>query len=131
MAVLARRVADGGRLSVTVRNGHSLAMRPGLRGQWAAALAAFDGPDYVNELGVAARADRLEDVEQDLAAAGLDLLAWYGVRVLNEAIPVAEQPPPGDELRLLLDAEDRAGRTDPYRWLASQLHVIAGRSEGT
>ena len=28
----------------------------------------------------------------------------------------------------LLDAEDIAGRRDPYRWMASQLHVVAGRA---
>ena len=25
----------------------------------------------------------------------------------------------------LLDAEERAGSTEPYKWMASQLHVIA------
>jgi len=131
VASLARRLEPGGRLSVTVRNGHALAMRPGLRGDWAAALAAFDRPDYVNEIGVSARADRIEDVESDLRRAGLQMAACYGVRVLNDAIPVEQQPPPDDELGLLLDAEDRAGRLDPYRWMASQLHVVATRPEGT
>ncbi|MEZ5179739.1 MAG: methyltransferase domain-containing protein [Acidimicrobiales bacterium] len=127
---LAGRVAPGGRLSITVRNGHALAFRPGLRGDWAGALAALEGPDYVNEIGVSARADRLSDVEADLDGVGLGVVAWYGVRVLNDAVPVDQQPPAvDDELGLLLEAEDRVGRLDPYRWMASQLHVVAARGE--
>jgi hypothetical protein len=33
--------------------------------------------------------------------------------------------PTDENVALLLDAEDEAGRRDPYRWMASQLHVIA------
>lgn len=131
VATLATRLESAsGRLSVTVRNGHALAMRPGLRGDWRGALAAFDSLDYVNELGVAAVADRIEDVEAHVAAAGLRVLEWFGVRVLNDAIPVAAALPPADELAELLDAEEQAGRRDPCRWMASQLHVIAAADLG-
>ena len=123
---LAARLSPGsGRLSVTVRNGHALAMRPGLRGDWGGALAAFDSLDYVNELGVDAVADRLEDVEAHVKSAGLRVVEWFGVRVLNDAVPAATAVPEASELADLLDAEEQAGRRDPYRWLASQLHVIA------
>ena len=81
----------------------------------------------MNELGVAARADRLDDLTRDLDAAQMDLAAWYGVRVFNDAVPSDMDVPADEDLDALLDAEDRAGRTDPYRWMASQLHVI-GRS---
>jgi S-adenosylmethionine-dependent methyltransferase len=125
IAGLARHVAADGRLSVTFRNGHALAWRPGLRQDWAAALDAFDRLDYVNELGVSARADRLEDVQTDLAAVGLEIVEWFGVRVFNDALPPDIEPPTGDDLSKLLDAEYEAGRRDPYRWMASQMHVIA------
>lgn len=124
---LADRVGPGGIVSVTVRNGHALAFRPGLRGDWAGALAAFDRADYVNEIGVSARADRLDEITADLESAGLVLVDWYGVRVLNDAEPVDAQPPPPDALAVLLDVEDRAGREDPYRWFGSQLHLVARR----
>lgn len=55
------------------------------------------------------------------------MIGWYGVRVFNDAVPTATGVPPDEELSLLLDAEERAGSTDPYRWMAEQLHVIAGR----
>jgi 2-polyprenyl-3-methyl-5-hydroxy-6-metoxy-1,4-benzoquinol methylase len=128
LASLATCVADHGKLSVTFRNGHALAMRPGLRRDWRAALAAFDSAQYVNELGLPATADRLDGIAGHLAAVGLRLRTWYGVRVLNDAIASDVTPPEPDELALLLDAEERAGNTDPYRWMASQLHVIAERA---
>jgi S-adenosylmethionine-dependent methyltransferase len=126
IARLAERVEPGtGRLSVTVRNGHALAMRPGLRRDWPAALAAFDTTDYVNELGVPARADLIDDLAAGLDAVGLTIVEWYGVRVFNDGIAPETAPPTGEGLDLLLDAEDLAGRRDPYRWLGSQLHVVA------
>ena len=72
-------------------------------------------------------ADRIEEIEASLRDAGLALTSWYGVRVFNDAIPVDTAVPELDELADLLDAEEKAGTTDPYRWMASQLHVFAGR----
>lgn len=124
---LARHRSEDGKLSITFRNGHGLAMRPGLRQDWTGALAAFESSEYVNELGLSAVADRVEDVETDLRYNGLALITWYGVRIFNDAIPADTAVPELDKLVDLLDAEEKAGRTDPYRWMASQLHVIAGR----
>jgi 2-polyprenyl-3-methyl-5-hydroxy-6-metoxy-1,4-benzoquinol methylase len=56
---LASKVAAGGTLSITFRNGEALAYRPGLRRQWKQALAAFDATTYVNELGADAQAHTL------------------------------------------------------------------------
>jgi S-adenosylmethionine-dependent methyltransferase len=125
IAALAARVAPHGRLSFTVRNAHALAMRPGLRRDWTAALDAFGTREYVNELGADAVADRLEDVEQVLALSCFDIVEWFGVRVFNDAIPSDMPAPAPAELALLLEAEERAGRLDPYRWMASQFHVVA------
>ena len=55
LAGLARMLAPGGLLSLLVRNADALAMRPGLSGDWAAALAAFDTGTYPNRLGLAVR----------------------------------------------------------------------------
>jgi 2-polyprenyl-3-methyl-5-hydroxy-6-metoxy-1,4-benzoquinol methylase len=127
LAALAERVAAAGLLSVTFRNGHALALRPALRRDWAGALRALDADAYVNELGVEAAAHRLDAIEATLAALGFRIEQWFGVRVFNDAVP-SDAPVPGDaELAALLDAEEQAGCRDPYRWLASQLHVIATR----
>jgi len=128
LAALAGRVGGDGYLSVTFRNGHGLAMRPGLRRDWATALAAFDSDDYVNELGLRAGADRLPEVTRVLDALDLDVVDWFGVRVFTDASPADGAVPDPDELTKVIDAEERAGATDPYRWLAAQLHVVAGRA---
>ena len=74
---LGERMKGDGRLSITFRNGHALAMRPGLRGDWAAALAAFAATAYVDELGLDAWANRTGEIEAALNAAGLRSVAWY------------------------------------------------------
>ncbi len=127
ITALSRRVALRGLLSVTFRNGHALAFRPAMRRDWAGALAAMEAKEYVNELGVAARSDRLENVETALVESGFEIESWYGVRVFNDAIAADMQVPEGEDLAAMLEAEDAAGRRDPYRWLASQLHVVARR----
>jgi hypothetical protein len=76
---------------------------------------------------VDARADQLDEVVTDLASCGLELVEWYGVRVFNDAVASDVAVPDDEDLAALLDAEDAAGRRDPYRWLGSQMHVIARR----
>lgn len=128
VAALAAAVAPGGLVSVVARNGEALAMRPGMRGLWADALAAFDQTGYVNELGVAARADTVDGLRALLEEAGLRVQEWYGVRVLSDWVD-AETPPPEDpdQLAALLDAEEQAGRRDPYRRVATLVHLVSRR----
>ena len=60
------------------------------------------------------------------------MVTWYGVRVFNRtAVPTDVDPPGREVLGLLLDAEERAGATEPYKWMASQLHVIASPASMT
>ena len=129
LAAAAQCLAPGGLLSVVARNGAALAMRPGMRGQWAAALAAFDATTYRNEIGVDARADSIEDLTDRLRALGLAREEWYGVRTFSDRVSVDEPAPTAPrELAALLDAEDRAGRTDPYRGIATLVHVLARKT---
>lgn len=113
LAGLARMLAQGGLLSLLVRNADALAMRPGLSGDWAGALTAFDTTAYTNRLGLDVRADRLATLTATLAGIGAPLAAWYGVRVFTDtAVDDAEIPA---DVETLLTVEERAGRTDPYR----------------
>ena len=114
--------APGGMASLLVRNGDALAMRPGLSGEWAACRSAFGSDRYENRIGLSARADRLDDLTGLVVADGLQVTAWYGVRVFTDTAPSDVEPPP--DLAALLDCEERAGRTDPYRRVAALLHVI-------
>ncbi|GGJ47513.1 class I SAM-dependent methyltransferase [Streptomyces brasiliensis] len=128
LAGLARMLAPGGLLSLLVRNGDALAMRSGLSGDWTTALAAFDTMAYRNRLGLDVRADRLSAVTATLAGIGAPLHAWYGVRVFTDTAPDGTDLPGGPgELETLLAAEERAGRTDPYRGVAALLHLCGVR----
>ena len=128
LRAIARLTAPGGLVSLLVRNGDALAMRPGLLGDWAACAAAFGSDRYANRIGVTARADRLADLTGRLADHGLELTAWYGVRVFTDlAASDAEPPDSPADLEALLDCEERAGRTDPYRQVAAMTHLIARR----
>ncbi|MGW6020759.1 class I SAM-dependent methyltransferase [Streptomyces sp. NPDC055099] len=128
LAGLARMLAPGGLLSLLVRNADALAMRPGMAGDWAGAMSAFDSTVYRNRLGIEARADRLDAVSASLAGIAAPLHAWYGVRVFTDGAADEVVPPAEDaELAALLAAEERAGRTDPYRRVAALLHVCGVR----
>ncbi|MFK4068064.1 class I SAM-dependent methyltransferase [Streptomyces sp. NPDC029674] len=127
LAGLARMLAPGGLLSLLVRNAEALAMRPGLAGDWAGALAAFDSVTYRNRLGIDARADRLDALTSALAGIAAPLQAWYGVRVFTDTVADGAVIPPEWELEALLAAEERAGRTDPYRRVAALLHLCGVR----
>ncbi|MCT7353023.1 methyltransferase domain-containing protein [Streptomyces sp. 15-116A] len=125
VAGLARMLAPGGLLSLVVRNGDALAMRPGLSGDWAGALAAFDTTAYTNRLGLDVRADRLKNLTATLAGIGAPLHTWYGIRVFTDTAADGAGAP-GD-LETLLAVEERAGRTDPYRGVAALLHLCGVR----
>lgn len=124
---LAGVVAPGGMVSLLVRNGDALAMRPGLLGDWDSARHAFDGDAYLNRIGVSARADRLHDLTAALSQRQLAICQWYGVRVFTDAAPTDAPLPEDAALDAILECEERAGRTDPYRHVAALLHLIAKR----
>ena len=127
LRAIATLAAPAGLVSLLVRNGDALAMRPGLSGDWTACRSAFGSDRYENRIGVSARADRLADLTGRLAGHGLRVTAWYGVRVFTDIASSDAEPPP--DLATLLDCEERAGRTDPYRQVAALLHVIARKGE--
>lgn len=137
LAGLARMLAPGGLLSLLVRNGDALAMRPGLSGDWAGALAAFgtaaSAPAFdsaraggsASRLGPEVRADRLAGLTATLAGIGAPLHTWYGVRVFAD--PAADDAGVVADVETLLAVEERAGRTDPYRGVAALLHLCGVR----
>ncbi|GAA2522038.1 MULTISPECIES: methyltransferase domain-containing protein [Streptomyces] len=125
LAGLARVLAPGGLLSLLVRNGDALAMRPGLSGDWAGALAAFGSTAYRDRLGLDVRADRLKTLTATLAGIGAPLHTWYGVRVFTDTAANGAHLP--DDLETLLAVEEKAGRTDPYRGVAALLHLCGVR----
>ncbi|MER5681181.1 MULTISPECIES: class I SAM-dependent methyltransferase [Streptomyces] len=127
LAGLARMLAPGGLLSLLVRNADALAMRPGTAGDFGGALAAFETDTYTNRLGRSVRADRLDVLRATLAGIAAPLHTWYGVRVFTDNVSNEAELPGPEELARVFDAEDRAGRTDPYRGVAALLHLCGVR----
>jgi SAM-dependent methyltransferase len=123
-------VVAGGIVSLLVRNGDALAMRPGLLGDWDAVGKAFDGVAvYRNRIGVDARADRLADLTAALARRRMPVSRWYGVRVFTDAAASGAPLPDDATLDAIVQCEEQAGRTDPYRHVAALLHLIAVRED--
>jgi SAM-dependent methyltransferase len=133
--------APGGIVSIVAKNVEALAVRPALAGDWAAALAAFEGERQVNGLGVDTRADHVDALSELLAARGVDPVAWYGVRLFTDGwtpdrpAPATTATPwigavgatPPSELALILAVELEASRRDPYRRLSRLFHLVARR----
>jgi SAM-dependent methyltransferase len=122
VTAMTRVAAPKAGLSILVRNGLALAMRDGLRGDWRAALDAFDRRDYTNRLGLVARSHTPDEVDAAVVSLGWRRDRWYGVRVFTDHRD-DDLTPDQDELEPVLMAEIEAGRRDPYRQVAALLHL--------
>ncbi len=122
---LARVTRPGGVVSALSRNRAGIALRAGLTGDWQGAIDGIDARHYRNRLGVeAARGHDPAEIHQSFVGAGLDVEAWYGVRLLTDHWDDA--PTPGDIDRIV-DAEAALGAVDPYRQVAALTHTIGRR----
>ncbi len=115
----------GGVVSIVAKNIEVLAVRPALEGDWDGAMAAFDGSRQVNGLGVDTRADHVEDLSATLAEAGVDPIAWYGVRLFTDGW--TPDRPVTDPEAMVLAVELEASRRDPYRRLSRLFHLLGRR----
>jgi SAM-dependent methyltransferase len=121
LAALSAVAAAGAGLSLLIRNGLALAMRDGLRGDYPAALRAFDTLDYTNRFGLHAHAHSPDIIDRAVASFGWQRQRWYGVRLFTDHL---DQPAPAvAELTNVLAAELEAGSRDPYRQVAPILHL--------
>jgi S-adenosylmethionine-dependent methyltransferase len=126
LAALSAVTAPGAVLSLLVRNGLALAMRPGLCGDWKAAREAFGSLRYVNRLRITARAHTPAQLDAALRPLGWRRRAWFGVRVFTDHRDgLAPEPA---ELEQLLAAEREAGHRDPYRRIAALLHLVYAKA---
>jgi len=121
---LAALAADHAVVSIVAKNARALATRPALRGDWPAALAAFNATGDRNGLGIVTRADTIEDLGARLEHRGVDRVAWYGVRYFTDGW-TPDRPAIDDEAGALA-VELEASRRDPYR-AASRLFHLVGR----
>lgn len=116
--------ADGV-VSIAAKNLAVMAVRPALEGDWAGALAGFDGARQINGLGADTRGDTVEDFSDRLIAHGVAPLAWYGVRLFTDGW--ARERPATDDEETVLAVELEASRRDPYRQLSRLFHLVGRR----
>lgn len=128
LAALAGALAPGGRLSLLVRNGLALAMRPGLLGDWAEVGPALSSDGYTNRLGLTARAHTPAQLDEACGALGLRRTRWWGVRVFSDHLP--GDAPPGDDIDERVAAELAVSEVDPYRQVAALTHLVYSGAYG-
>jgi S-adenosylmethionine-dependent methyltransferase len=136
-AALADLAEPGGIVSLVAKNARCLAARPALEGRWEEALAAFGADRQVNGLGLDTRADTVEELSALLAGAGVEPVAWYGVRLFTDgwtppdrvAGQAAGAPDAiaDDALTAIFAVELEASRRDPYRQLSRLFHLVGAR----
>ena len=122
--VLANLVRPGAVVSLIAKNGEALAMRAALEQRYADAIALFDADADLGRVGVVTRGDSLTSLTAVFDRHRLRLIAWYGIRVFTDHLG---DEPAGNDSAVAVEAEWRAGQTDPYRQLARLLHLVGQR----
>jgi SAM-dependent methyltransferase len=118
-----RSVATSGAvLSLLEKNRLALAMRPGIRGDYAEALRVLDDPIASGNLGIPNRSRAVDQWQTLLAAAGWRLDSWVGIRGFSDFAADDLADATFDEL---LRLEREAGRREPYRSIARLVHLSA------
>jgi hypothetical protein len=78
-------------------------------------------------LGIAARADTVEELSELMSARDVDPLRWYGVWMFVDWLEFGgTQPDRGDSERVAA-VELEASRRDPYRQLSRVFHLVGAR----
>ena len=124
---LCRCTAAGGLVSIMAGNADAAAVRPALERRWDDALASFDAREEIGVLGVPTRADRVEELGQQLRDRGVEPLQWYGVWLFVDWLEFSgAELDPGDSQQVMKAAavELEASRRDPYRQLSRIFHLL-------
>ncbi|HZD71445.1 MAG TPA: methyltransferase domain-containing protein [Actinomycetes bacterium] len=126
LAALGEVLRPGGVLSLTFANRDWLVQRAGRHGDYAGALRLLDDAGAPGgRRPPSQRAATVAQLEGQLAKAGLEVAAVYGVSVFAEG---------GDDdldraaLEALLRLERRVAGREPYRSSAQVVHLVARRS---
>ncbi|HTZ44732.1 MAG TPA: methyltransferase [Jatrophihabitans sp.] len=126
---LCRCAGPAGVVSIMTGNAHASAVRPALEGRWDDALAAFDSRTEIGVLGVAGRADTVEELAELLAARGVRPVDWYGGWLFVDWLEFGGTAPELRDAAKIAAVELEASRRDPYRGLSRVFHLV-GRRDG-
>lgn len=122
LAAMRHAAATGATLSLLEKNRSALAMRPGLRGDYAEALRVLDDPVASGNLGIPNRSRSVEEWDVLLSDAGWRLDSWVGIRLFSDVAPDALDDEAFDQL---LTLERSAGLREPYRSASRLIHLSA------
>ena len=123
---LCQPAAPAGIVSIVAKNVAVMALLHAHKGEWEAALAAFDSDRQVNGLGVDTRGDRIEHLSTLIAQRVVEPIDWYGVRLFTDGWTPDRAAT--DPERLVLQAELIASQRDPYRQLSRLFHLVGRRT---
>ena len=129
---LCRCASDGGVISVMTANAATTAVRPAMERRWDDALNAFDARVETGVLGVASRADSVDELSAILRREGVEPLDWYGVWLFVDWLEFAGatlDPTDTDQLEATARVELEASRRDPYRQLSRVFHLLGRKVE--
>ncbi len=130
---LCRCAAPGGLVSIMTGNAKTMAVRPALERRWDDALAAFDSTTEIGVLGVAGRADTVEELSKLMATRRVEPLGWYGVWLFVDWLEfggVALDPNDEAQVEATAAVELEASRRDPYRQLSRVFHLLGRKGPG-
>lgn len=124
---LCRCVRPGGIVSIVTGNAAAMAVRPALEQRWDDALAAFETTRETGVLGVATRADTVDDLDALMREHDVHPLDWYGVWLFTDWFDLsgaALDPADAQQLEAAAQVELEAGKRDPYRQLSRLIHLV-------
>ena len=122
-----RCTAAGGLVSIMTGNAKAMAVQPALERRWEDALASFDARTGIGVLGVAGRADTVEELSELVQGHGVVPLRWYGVWLFVDWLEfsgVKLDRNDSKQVAATAAVELEASRRDPYRQLSRVFHLV-------
>lgn len=122
LSALRETARSGAVLSLLEKNRASLALRPGLMGEYDEALRVLDDPISAGRLGIPNRSRSMAELRALLVSTGWRPRDWAGIRLFSDGVrDDVDDASFASVLRL-----DRAIATrEPYRRVARLLHLLA------
>jgi S-adenosylmethionine-dependent methyltransferase len=130
---LCQCAAPSGIVSIMTGNANAGAVRPALERRWDDALASFDARTEIGVLGVAGRADTVEEISELVRSHGVEPLRWYGVWLFVDWLEfsgVELDPSESEQVAATAAVELEASRRDPYRQLSRVFHLVGRKGPG-
>lgn len=117
---ICRSVKKNGLVSILSLNTKALAMRPALRGEWSETVKYLTKLDYSGDNYVQSVKHDINDIIRLLKEFNVVPVEWYGVGIFTDHLESCDNALQD----LTIEAEWLAGRQDPYRSVARNIHLV-------